>query len=57
MDLDSDSTWSDTADEDDSKNRLPLRSRAYQIEMFEASLKENIVAVVSCMSNRIHRPY
>ena len=45
MNSDSDSPWSDT-DEDEGPERPPLQSRAYQIEMFEESMKGNIIAVV-----------
>ncbi|OAG37503.1 hypothetical protein AYO21_08235 [Fonsecaea monophora] len=34
MDLDSDDTWSDTSEEDESQPNPPFVSRAYQIEMF-----------------------
>ena len=46
MDSESDSPWSDTSEEDEANNRPLLQSRAYQIEMLEASMKQNIVAVV-----------
>lgn len=46
MELDSDDTWSVTSAEEDCQNAAPLQSRAYQIEMFEASMKGNIIAVV-----------
>ena len=46
MDLDSDDTWSDTSEEEEVQSNIPLLSRAYQIEMFNHSMKENIIAVV-----------
>ena len=46
MEVDSDSVWSDYSDDDEGKARPLLQSRAYQIEIFEASLQQNIIAVV-----------
>lgn len=46
MDSDSEDVWSDTSDEDEAKQSVPLQSRAYQIEMFEHTMKGNIIAVV-----------
>lgn len=46
METDSDDTWSVTSNEEESQNVTLLQSRAYQIEMFEASMKGNIIAVV-----------
>lgn len=42
----SEETWSDSESEADDVLETPLRSYAYQIEMFEQSLQGNIIAVV-----------
>ncbi|KAJ9603105.1 Dicer-like protein 2 [Cladophialophora chaetospira] len=52
MNSDSDDTWSDTSEEDESRNSPPLQSRAYQIEMFEHSMKGNIIAVMGTGSGK-----
>ncbi|KIW62289.1 hypothetical protein PV04_10473 [Phialophora macrospora] len=52
MDPDSDETWSDTSEEDGSRNAPPLQSRAYQIEMFEHSMMGNIIAVMGTGSGK-----
>ncbi|OAP55435.1 hypothetical protein AYL99_10408 [Fonsecaea erecta] len=55
MDLDVDGIWSDTSDEEeeeDVQTNLPLLSRAYQIEMFNHSMKGNIIAVMATGSGK-----
>jgi hypothetical protein len=44
--IDDDDHWSDTESEADGSLGTPLTSRAYQLEMFEHSMKGNIIAVV-----------
>ncbi|KIX05476.1 uncharacterized protein Z518_06348 [Rhinocladiella mackenziei CBS 650.93] len=51
MDFDLDDTWSDTSLEEDNQDN-PIQSRAYQIEMFEHSLKGNIIAVMATGSGK-----
>ncbi|KAJ4524855.1 Dicer-like protein 2 [Exophiala dermatitidis] len=46
MDLQSDDSWSSTSEEDEEERHGPIRSRAYQIEMFEHSMKGNVIAVM-----------
>lgn len=46
MNPDADDSWSDTSSEDNDERDLPLQSRAYQLEMFELSMQENIICVV-----------
>ncbi len=53
MDSESDEdTWSDTSVEDESRKSPPLQSRAYQIEMFEHSMKGNVIAVMGTGSGK-----
>ncbi|EXJ54825.1 hypothetical protein A1O7_10166 [Cladophialophora yegresii CBS 114405] len=47
MDSEIDETWSDTSEEDDCRDITPIQSRAYQIEMFEHSMKENVIIVMA----------
>lgn len=51
MDLQSDDSWSSTSEEDEEERHGPIRSRAYQIEMFEHSMKGNVIAVVRFTGN------
>ncbi|KAL2434721.1 Dicer-like protein 2 [Exophiala dermatitidis] len=46
MDLQSDDCWSSTSEEDEEERHGPIRSRAYQIEMFEHSMKGNVIVVM-----------
>lgn len=50
MTNESDESWSDTESEDDDLFETPLRSYAYQIEMFERSMEGNIIAVVRTLT-------
>src|ERR1700761_9528610 len=52
MDSDADETWSDTSEEDESRKSPPLQSRAYQLEMFEHSMKGNIIVVMATGSGK-----
>ncbi|KIX93481.1 uncharacterized protein Z520_10901 [Fonsecaea multimorphosa CBS 102226] len=52
MDLDSEDTWSDTSEEEEAVTNMPLLSRAYQMEMFNHSMKENIIAVMATGSGK-----
>ncbi|ETI20103.1 hypothetical protein G647_08137 [Cladophialophora carrionii CBS 160.54] len=47
MDSEFDETWSDTSEEDERRDITPIQSRAYQIEMFEHSMKGNVIAVMA----------
>lgn len=43
--------WSDTSSEDEDQiSSPPIQSRTYQIEIFERSLKENIIAMVKLIA-------
>ncbi|OQV01614.1 Ribonuclease III domain-containing protein [Cladophialophora immunda] len=52
MDLDPEDIWSDTSEEGEVQSDPPLSSRAYQIEMFNHSMKENIIAVMGTGSGK-----
>ncbi|EXJ77012.1 hypothetical protein A1O3_10169 [Capronia epimyces CBS 606.96] len=52
MDVDTDDVWSDTSQEEEEELALPIQSRAYQIEMFEHSMKGNIIAVMGTGSGK-----
>ncbi|KAK6369316.1 Dicer-like protein 2 [Exophiala oligosperma] len=49
----SEETWSDSESEADDVLETPLRSYAYQIEMFEQSLQGNIIAVLPAFNFRL----
>ncbi|KAK5045628.1 hypothetical protein LTR84_008997 [Exophiala bonariae] len=44
--------WSDDAVEDDPGSATPIYSRAYQLEMFEHSMRNNIIAVMATGSGK-----
>jgi hypothetical protein len=45
--------WSEEPEEEEEQPATPLQPRAYQIEMFEQSMEQNIIATVTGTTNGI----